>query len=138
MQINIKSTDLELTDALKDFIDEKVGSLEKFVQNIGDDGHSDGHSPTVEIFVEVSRTTNHHKKGDVFCAEIRMPLPGTDGVIVRAEEWDIHRAIDRARDDMQRRLKKYKGKRRAKFFRGALKMKNLSRINPLARFRGEK
>jgi len=138
MQINIKATDLELTPALKEFIDEKVGDLERLVKNSGSDTVGQGKENPVEAFVEVARTTNHHKKGDVFSAEIQVTLPGAEGIVVKAEEWDVHRAINKARDDMKDRLKSHKDKKRSKFFDSAAAWKRISRIDPLARFRGEK
>lgn len=131
MQINIKATELELTPALKEFIEGKVGDLERFVGTLGS-------SDTTEIFVEVARTTNHHKKGDVFSAEIQIAVPGAEGIVVKTEEWDIHRAINKARDEMKGRLKSYKEKKQTKFFDSAATWKRISRIDPLARFRGEK
>ncbi|MEX0916542.1 MAG: ribosome-associated translation inhibitor RaiA [Candidatus Spechtbacterales bacterium] len=131
MKINIKATELELTPALKEFIDNKVGDLERFIGTLGS-------SDTVEVFVEVARTTNHHNKGDVFSAEIQIAVPGAEGIVVKTEEWDIHRAINKARDEMKGRLKSYKEKKKTKFFDSATAWKRISRIDPLARFRGEK
>lgn len=138
MQINIKATDLELTPALKEFIDDKVGDLERLVQNMGSEPSEAGQASPVEVFVEVARTTNHHKKGDVFSSEIQVRLPGAEGVVVRAEEWDIHRAINKSRDEMKDRLKSTREKQKTKFFDSAAAWKRISRIDPLARFRGEK
>lgn len=127
MNINIKATGIELTPALKEFITDKVGSIGRFVRGEG-----------AEAFVEVARTTNHHKKGDVFSAEIQIAVPGEEGILAKAEEWDVHRAINKAKDEVKGRLTSSKEKRQTKFFDTAKAWKRISRIDPLARFWGEK
>lgn len=100
MQIHIKATNLELTDALKEYADAKVGGLATYLSRWEKEGE-------VETWVEVARTTNHHKKGDVFSAVIDVRLPGKT---LRASEteWDVRIAIDRAHDTLQREITKYK------------------------------
>ena len=97
MHINIKSTNMELTQAIKDYIFEKVDSLEKFFNN------------AQQADVEVGKTTRHHQKGDVFFCEINLSVPRT---LLRAREEmdDLYKAINKAKERMQRELKKYKGK----------------------------
>ena len=53
MIITIKAKNLELTDELRNFVEEKIGSLEKFIT-------------LAEAFVEVEKETMHHKKGKIF------------------------------------------------------------------------
>ena len=57
MKITIKTTNLKLNQALKNFIEEKVNSLEKFSKK------------TIEAWVEIGKTTLHHQKGPFFRAE---------------------------------------------------------------------
>lgn len=101
MKITIKGTNIELSDSVYQYINDKIGGLDRFVKNI---------SP-VECWVEVERTTKHHRSGDIFRAEIQIKLPGSQGVRVESTQWDLHQAIDEAKDKMQQRLKKYKGKK---------------------------
>lgn len=100
MRITIKATDLDVTPALKEFIDEKIGLLEKFVKRWDAEG-------SVEVWVEVGRTTRHHQKGNVFRAEADLRLPKK---ILRAEDedFDIRVAVDRVRDKLEREIEKYK------------------------------
>lgn len=102
MNLVIKTRDLDLTPALKEWIDEKVGGLERFVAKYEEGGD-------VLCEIEVARTTKHHHKGDVFSAEISLHMPGRK---LRAEDqdFDARVAVDRARDKMQRELVKYKEK----------------------------
>ncbi len=100
MKINTKSTNLDLTPALKDYIETKIGSLSRFLKRWDAEG-------TVEIWIEVARTTRHHHKGNVFRAEADLRLPGK---VLRAEDEDrdIRTAIDRIKDKLKREIEKYK------------------------------
>lgn len=100
MKINIKATNLKLTPAIREYIEIKIGSLERFLKRFESQGE-------LEVFVEIARTTRHHKSGNVFYAEVNLPLPKK---ILRAEhsDWDIRVAIDKVKDKLQREIKKYK------------------------------
>ncbi|MBN1325393.1 ribosome-associated translation inhibitor RaiA [Candidatus Falkowbacteria bacterium] len=99
MKIDIKGTNMELTEAIKDYVNEKIGGLERFFDNI------------IEARVDVGKTSNHHQKGDVFRAEVNLQVPNT---ILRAEaeREDLYMAINEVKDEIQRQLKKYKEKMR--------------------------
>lgn len=100
MKINIKSTNLELTPALREYLEEKIGMLKKFLKRWEAEG-------VTEIWVEVGRTTRHHQKGEVFRAEADLRVPGK---VLRAEEesFDVRAAIDKMRDTLKREIIKYK------------------------------
>ena len=100
MKLHLKATNIDLTEPLKVYVDEKLGGLEKFIKRWDAEGG-------VEIWVEVGRTSRHHKKGDVFMAEADIRLPGK---VFRAEDedFDIRVAIDRVRDKLERDISKYK------------------------------
>lgn len=102
MKINIK-TNLDLTAPLRTYIDEKLAPLAKFLKKFDETGEA-------EIWLEVSRTTRHHGKGEeVFLAVADLRLPHK---ILRAEEYaaDIRKAIDQARDTLRLEIEKYKTK----------------------------
>ena len=65
MEIIIKAKNIELTDSLERFINDKIGKLEKFLSY-----------PGQEIFIEIEKETKHHKKGEVFSAEGIISVPG--------------------------------------------------------------
>lgn len=100
MQIHIKATNLEITPALKEYVEQKINLLSPYVVRWEEAGE-------LEVWVGVARTTNHHKKGEVFAATIDLSLPGK---ALRAEESeeDARAAIDRAKDTLQREIAKYK------------------------------
>ncbi len=116
MKIIIKTTNLKLNQALKNFIEEKINSLEKF-SNIFQKEYFDNffgkEKPRVEAWVEIGRTTLHHKKGPVFWAECQMRFPKKSLRSV-AESEDLRQAINEVKDELQRELKEYKEKLTAK------------------------
>ena len=89
MKINIKAVNLDLTPALNQYLEEKIGSLSKFLKNYEIEGE-------IQARVEVSRTTRHHHHGNVFRTEINLILPKK---ILRsvAEREDIRITIDEAK-----------------------------------------
>lgn len=128
-RINIKATNIELTPNLREYIEEKIGQLDEFIQ------HIDG---CVEAWVEIGKPSLHHRKGEkVFYAEAQISLPGP-GVRSVAKGSDLYLTIDQVKDELQRSLKKYKGKREAKYKRGARVFKKIMRLSPLARFKRKK
>lgn len=138
MKINIKGTNLELTPSIYEYVERKIGELDKFVEHVGGAGDMEGGTATVEAFVEVGRTSYHHRKGDVYRAEVQIRLPHVQGIRAVSETRDLHQAIDEVKDEIQRQLKDYTSKQRTKFKRGRRAIKKLSNLSPLARFRGEK
>lgn len=100
MKIDIKGTNMELTEAIKDYVNEKIGSLEKFFDNI------------VEARVEVGKTSNHHQKGDIFRAEVNLDVPEKYVLRAEATREDLYMAINQVKDELQRQVKKYKEKMR--------------------------
>ena len=100
MQINIKTKNLDLTPALKDYIEEKIGAIAKFLSR-WDEGN------VLESWVEIGRTSSHHHKGDVFRAVVDIRVPGK-GLRAEDEDFDARVAIDRVRDKLKREAEKYK------------------------------
>ncbi len=137
MKINIKGVNLELTPAINTYIEDRINGLEKFIS--GDDlkQWDEKNQAAVEADVEIARTTNHHRQGDVYRAEVNIKVPGR---IIRAEaeEWDMRVAIDRVKDQLQIELKKYKNKQETEYRDGSRFLKGLMSISPLAWFKKEK
>ncbi len=102
MKIITKKT-LEVTEPLEVYIEEKLMPLAKFIEPFDRDG-------SVELHLEVSRTSQHHRKGEeVFMACADLSLPGK---VLRGEATaaDIRRAIDEARNILHMEIQKYKTK----------------------------
>ena len=99
MKIDIEATDFELTESLRDYIEEKIGKLGKFLKSF-DEG-------SVSARVEVGRVSKHHKSGDVYRAEANVRFPGG---LIRAEHVgdDVRVAINKVKDKLKREIKERK------------------------------
>jgi putative sigma-54 modulation protein len=111
MRVNIKATNIELTNEIREYIEKRISSLEKFF-NTSD--------PIIQF--EVSRTTNHHKHGDIFKAEINM-MHGGKNFRTEATHADLFSAIDEVRDDSYNKLVSFKDRMKTLFVRGARSVK---------------
>lgn len=117
MQVHIKATNTSLTPAVSDYIEKKVTSLEKFIEK---------EDTTADLQVEVGRTTEHHKQGDIFRAEFNLKTrQGTFYAV--SERRDIYTALDEVKDELIDALRAKKGKRLKVLRRGQLKIKELIR-----------
>ena len=100
MNLQIKTKDLDLTPALKEWIEEKIGSLEKFITRFEENGE-------VLCEIEVARASKHHLKGDVFYAEAQIHLPGRR-LRASQKDTDARVALDKVRDTLHREILQYK------------------------------
>jgi ribosomal subunit interface protein len=100
MKITIKATGLELTPSIKEFIEDKVGSVQKFLQRFDENN-------AVLANVEIGRPSTHHKKGEVYFAEININVP-KKVLRAKSENADIRVAINDAKDILKREIDKYK------------------------------
>ncbi len=101
MQINkIKATNIELTDAIRSYVEEKFLSLAPFTTNW---------EPVASCDIEVGKETEHHNKGPYYLCEVNMEIPG-DLIRIEAREEDLYAAIDSAKDTLKERLVKAKEK----------------------------
>lgn len=91
--VEILATNMELTDAIKAYVNEKIMSLAKLTER---------YEPC-DATADVGKTSKHHAKGDVWRAELMLSIPG---VTLRAESVkdDLYAAIDDAKDDLKRQL----------------------------------
>ncbi len=115
MNINIKSTNIILTPAIKDYVEKKVLSLEKFI-------HDDTKNVRVEI--EVGKISNHHKSGDIFRAEAHLFFKGNE-IYVVAEKDDLYSSIDEMRMKAERECISLKDKKFSLLKRGSARIKKM-------------
>lgn len=94
----IKATGIEMTDAIRNHVEEKLGSLTEILERFGE----------IDIDVEVGKTTAHHRKGDVFRCEMQAEFPGKKLIRVEKVEDDLYKAVIAARDVFAREVKEYK------------------------------
>lgn len=111
MNINIKATNIDLTSEIKDYVNEKIGALEKF---LGSDRN---------IFVEIGKESNHHQKGeDVYMTEVRFSFEGHE-FYIKDSAGELLASVDLVRDETLRQIKDKKGKSQTLFVRGARSLK---------------
>lgn len=101
MQINISGKGIELTEAIKDYVEKKIGGLEKFYDQI------------IRAKVCVGVETSHHNKGKFYVAECKLEVPGND-LYASKNEKNLYKAIDKIKDYLDSELKKHKVKMREK------------------------
>ena len=100
MNINIKGTKIDLTPAIKNYVQEKMDMLEKYL----------GDTKVINASFEVELTTHHHQKGEIFRAEANLKLPG-DFIRVEKTESDLYKAIDKVKDHLHMVITKHKEKK---------------------------
>jgi len=117
MHINIRATGMDLTPAITQYIESKIGSLSKFLISEGE---------SVMVDVVVGRTTSHHKAGDIFQTEVNISLPNR---LVRevVEGESLYATIDIAKDKLAQNLGAQESKKVTVFRKGARKIKSLLR-----------
>ena len=122
MNINIKATNMELTSAINIYVDKRLASLQKFFGDAEMSGQ-----------VEVGKTTNHHKQGDVFKAEIDINVSGKN-YFSNSEKDDLYAAIDDAREQIMAIATREKDRKQTLYKRGASSvkkmLKGISKRNP--------
>ncbi len=95
MTINLVHKGIEVTPAIKAYVEEKMQSIEKFM------GGADF------MDVEVGMSTHHHHKGEVFLCKVNVTVNG--GLVhIEREEEDLYKAIDKVRDHLREALSQAK------------------------------
>lgn len=98
MNYIIRGQHFEVTPALKEYVEKKIGRLEKYFDT----------KPTSDCHVTMRVLKDEHT------IEVTIPL---SGVILRAEETnhDMYAAIDLVAEKLERQIRKYKTKVNRKF-----------------------
>lgn len=89
MQITIRGKNMEVTDALKEHVERKLGKLEKYFYR----------SVSAQVTMSVERGRH--------IVEVTMPI---DGMLLRGEEAceDMYASVDQVLDKIERQIHKYK------------------------------
>lgn len=103
MNINIKSTRLELTDAIRDYFQDKMDMLDKYL----------GDLKVINCDVEIEKAVGGQHKGQIYRAEVNIQVP-REVLRVEKVEKDLYKAIDKVKDHLELVIKKYREKNRDK------------------------
>jgi ribosomal subunit interface protein len=112
---NIKATHIELTEAISDYVQERVDMLDKVI---------DANDTSALVMVEIGKRSQHHKEGEFFFAEFNVRVIGR-GFRAVSEKDDLYAAIDEAKDEIIQEVGSYKSKRRTMIRRGGAVIKNI-------------
>jgi putative sigma-54 modulation protein len=127
MQINLQGKNMELTEAIKDYVLKRVTNLEKLLTNI------EVERGEARVDFEVVKTTNHHKAGDIFHASCKININGQK-FFSENDNVDMYAAIDAVKETLFNEINKNKDRRQTLFRRGAASvkkmLKGLSNRNP--------
>jgi putative sigma-54 modulation protein len=98
MELSIKGRNVEVTDRLSDYVEKKIGKLDRYLPTISE--------AWVELATEGARAAQDRQVCQV---TVR-----ANGTILRAEERsdDMFTSIDAVLDKMYRQIARYKGKRK--------------------------
>ena len=127
MKINLLSKNMELTEAIYEYVEKRVTNLEKLLGKIEENGGE------VSVVFEVSQSSKRHKSGDIFHADCLVKIKGEE-YYASADEADLYAAVDKIKDTLFREISKDKDRTQTLLHRGARSvkkmLKGLSRRNP--------
>ncbi len=112
-----KATSFEITQEVKEYLEKKLEPFFKKYDILD-----------LHMNIELGKTTNHHKNGDIYFAEARFQSKNGN-IYAQASKEDIHEAIDHLESELAAQLSGAKGKRIALFKKGASKIKKLLRFD---------
>lgn len=98
MQVNVRGKNIQVTDALRAYVEKRLGKLEKYFNHLGE----------AQVMLSVEKGSHR--------IEVTVPL---NGLILRGEEasHDMYASVDLVVEKLEKQLEKYKG-RLFKRFRG--------------------
>ena len=102
MKVLVRGRNIDVTNALKDYVVKRVSKLDKYIDNFGD----------AQVTMTVEKDSHR--------IEVTIPI---NGMILRGEEstGDMYTSIDLVVDKLEKQIAKYKGKlqkRDARFING--------------------
>jgi ribosomal subunit interface protein len=100
MKIEIKYTQFQPADNIEEYVVKRLGSLERFLKSFEKNSE-------ITMFVEIARSTKHHRKGDVFYAVATFEAGGKK-MRAEATESDIRLAIDEVKEKLKKEIRRHK------------------------------
>jgi len=116
----LKSTSLSITPAIEQAAEKVFSSIENYV---------DPNDTSAIAEIEVSRTTHHHRSGEIFRAEINFHHRHGD-IRAESEKEDLYVALSAIKDEILESLRIRKSKRVHFVKRSGLALKQMLRGFP--------
>lgn len=110
MNIIINGSHIQITEAIREYVTKKLLTFDSFVDD------------SSKVVADLGKTTNHHRSGDIFRAEIHVHSKG-QMTRVSKEAEDLYAAIDIAQGEMLDLLSSKKDKKLTLWRRGSQKIK---------------
>ena len=101
MNVNIKVTGMDTTDAIKQYVEDKANDLLTYFDNIQG------------VDAIVGMESHHHNKGKIYYAEFNLQIPGKN-INIKKNAEDLYKSIDKVKDHLKIELEKIKGKMNAR------------------------
>jgi len=118
MNINFQAKNIEITPAIHDYVVKRVTNLDKMLSQI------ESESEEVQVLFSLSKTTHHHKGGEVFHADCSINIKGKK-FYSSVNKQDLYEAIDVVKENLFREISKNKDKKISLFHKGARKIKDI-------------
>lgn len=116
MKINLQAKNIEITEAIRDYIEKRVTNLGKVLTQIEENGGE------VQVLFDIGRNTKH-KGGEVFHADCLVNVNGKK-FYASADKEDLYEAVDDIKENLFHEISKNKDKKLSLFHRGARRMKS--------------
>jgi ribosomal subunit interface protein len=114
--MSILCKDFDLTATIREYAEEKMFALNKYLPQHGD---------TASFHLRLGKVSNSHNSGKIFYAEISIKTPAKNfGAIV--ESIEILSAIDELKDELTHIITSYKDRVRTKSLQTARKFKKFN------------
>jgi len=118
MQIIITGIHIEITQAMAEYTEEKLGTIRKYLKG----------GSSAKLTVEFSKVTEHHHKGDMYQVAALLARKGKENSLETVSE-DVYKCIDLMKDKLMREVSDEKDKEISIIRRSAHKIKNLLKRN---------
>lgn len=117
MRKNIQGINIELTDAIQDYVERKLESVEKM---------TDPQDESVFADIMLGKTAGRQNLPDLFSAEINLHVSGKFFSACSKAD-NLYAAIDEVKDEIEQELSHHKDKQETLIRRGGAKVKNILR-----------
>jgi len=107
MRIITTIKEIEHSIALEKYIEKKITTLKKYINILKKD---EVKNTLAEVFIDVSKETKHHKKGDIFLVKAKIVLP-KKVLFASYKADDIFKSVDGVKEELKIEIEKYKFKK---------------------------